>query len=60
MDFSLTEEQRDVRELAGKILSDLATPERLRAVEETGERFDPELWNQLAMAGLLGVALEED
>ena len=59
MDFSLTEEQRDVKELAGRILADLATAERQRAVDEAGERFDKHLWNQLAEAGLLGVATSE-
>ena len=51
MDFSLTEEQRDVKELAGRIFADLAGAERQRAVDESGERFDPKLWAQLAEAG---------
>lgn len=59
MDFSLTEEQRDVKELAGRIMADLASTEKQRAVDETGERFDQNLWQQLAEAGLLGVAVEE-
>jgi alkylation response protein AidB-like acyl-CoA dehydrogenase len=59
MDFSLSEEQRDVKELASQILTDLATPERLRAVEASGDRFDTHLWSELASAGLLGVAVEE-
>jgi 3-oxocholest-4-en-26-oyl-CoA dehydrogenase beta subunit len=59
VDFSFTEEQEAVRELAARIFSDLATPERLREVEETEERFDAKLWGELASAGLLGIWLPE-
>ena len=59
MDFSFTEEQEAVRELAARIFSDLATPERLREVEDTEERFDRKLWSELAAAGLLGIWLPE-
>ncbi len=59
MDFSLTEEQEAVRELAARIFSDLCTPERLKEVEATDERFDRRLWEQLAAAGILGIALPE-
>ncbi len=59
MDFSFTEEQEAVRELASRIFSDLATPERLKEVEATDERFDRKLWGELASAGLLGIGLPE-
>ena len=59
MDFSFTEEQEAVRELAARIFSDLATHERLREVESTDERVDRKLWSELAAAGLLGIALPE-
>ncbi len=59
MDFSFTEEQEAVRELAARIFSDLATPERLREIEDTDERFDAKLWGELASAGLLGIWLPE-
>jgi alkylation response protein AidB-like acyl-CoA dehydrogenase len=59
VDFSFTEEQEAVRELASRIFSDLATPERLREVEDTEERFDTKLWGELASAGLLGIWLPE-
>ncbi|HTZ09767.1 MAG TPA: acyl-CoA dehydrogenase, partial [Acidimicrobiales bacterium] len=52
-------EQEAVRELASRIFADLATHERLREVEATEERFDRRLWEQLASAGLLGIALPE-
>ena len=61
MDFSFTEEQEAVRELADRIFTDLSTQERLRAIETSGEpdRFDAKLWSELAAAGLLGIALPE-
>jgi alkylation response protein AidB-like acyl-CoA dehydrogenase len=59
MDFSFTEEQEALRELASRIFSDLATPERLKEVEDTDERVDRKLWAELASAGLLGIALPE-
>jgi alkylation response protein AidB-like acyl-CoA dehydrogenase len=59
MDFSFSEEQDAVRELAARILNDLSTPERLKEVEGTDERIDRKLWAELGSAGLLGVALPE-
>jgi len=62
MDFSFSEEQEAVRELADRIFTDLSTQERLREMEidPTNERFDRKLWSELAGAGLLGIALPED
>jgi len=62
MDFSFSEEQEAVRELADRIFTDLSTQERLREMETdpTSERFDRKLWSELAGAGLLGIALPED
>lgn len=59
MDFSFSEEQDAVRELAARILGDLCTPERLKEVESTEERVDRRVWAELGSAGLLGVALPE-
>ena len=62
MDFSFSEEQEAVRELADRIFTDLSTPERLRQFESEpdGDRFDRKLWAELAAAGLLGIALPEE
>ncbi len=62
MDFSFSEEQEAVRELAGRIFGDLSTHERLRELESEpdGDRFDRRLWAELASAGLLGISLPED
>ena len=62
MDFSFSEEQEAVRELANRIFTDLATHERLREfeAEPDGDRFDRKLWGELAAAGLLGISLPEE
>ncbi len=60
MDFSLTDDQESLRTLAAEIFGDKATSERVEAVEATAERFDRDLWRELAGAGLLGIALPEE
>ncbi len=62
MDFSFSEEQEAVRDLAGRIFTDLATHDRLRELESepNGDRFDRKIWAELAAAGLLGIALPEE
>ena len=60
MDFALSETQREVQQLARQILSDNVTAETLSQYDEfAAPRFDRALWQQLAEAGLLGVAVEE-
>ncbi len=59
MDFTLTDEQRALADLAGQILKDRCALERLKAVEASDDRYDRELWAELAKAGLLGAALPE-
>lgn len=59
MDFQLSEEQQDVQNLARKILSDQCSNEQLRTFDDAPLRFDKKLWADLAVAGLLGVAIEE-
>ncbi|MFI5805679.1 acyl-CoA dehydrogenase family protein [Streptomyces sp. NPDC051561] len=55
MDFTPSEEQQAVRDLAAEILGDLSTHERLAAA---GTGTDAELWKRLVGAGLLE-AVEE-
>jgi alkylation response protein AidB-like acyl-CoA dehydrogenase len=59
MDFTLTEEQTELRDLAGTIVERI-TPTRLDEVEATAENFDRALWSDLAQAGLLGISLPEE
>jgi alkylation response protein AidB-like acyl-CoA dehydrogenase len=61
MDFTLTENQTTIRDLAAKVLSDHCTPEALRASEDSDSSgFDRTLWAKLADAGLLGITVPEE
>ncbi len=60
MDFSYSDEQQAVLDLASQIFREQATHERQREIEaQPGPRFDEALWSQLAEAGLLGTAVPE-
>jgi len=59
MDFSFTEAQTAVAELARKIFQDRLTPAALKAVEADPEWFDRKTWGELAKAGLLGTSVPE-
>lgn len=59
MDFSYSEEQREVKALAEKILADQTDNEQLRVIDQRENRFDEKLWADLAQAGLLGVGIDE-
>ncbi|MFN8545708.1 MAG: acyl-CoA dehydrogenase family protein [Candidatus Binatia bacterium] len=59
MDFSLEEEQEALRDLALRIVGDLATHERLKLIDGDPDRVDRDLWAALARAQLLGVAVPE-
>lgn len=60
MDFSFSEEQEALRQLARSIFADHCGHEQLKGVEATPEWFHRGLWAELAKANLLGVALPED
>lgn len=59
MDFDLSEEQEAVRGLAEQVFAGCAGIDRVRAVEQTEDRIDEELWKELAGTGLLSLALPE-
>jgi len=59
MDFSYSEDQQALQELARKILEERATHDRLKEVKKTAERVDLELWRELAKSNLLGIAIPE-
>ena len=50
MEFTFSPESDDAAELAASILGDKTSPERLKAVEAGGDRFDRELWATLTNA----------
>ena len=60
MDFSFSEEQRAVSDLARRILDDKVTEDLLREIEAGPERFDQGVWAELGRAGLIGIGLPED
>ena len=59
MDFTFSDEQTALRDLAEQIFRGGSPVERLKAVEASDERFDRSLWAQLADANLLGVAIAD-
>jgi alkylation response protein AidB-like acyl-CoA dehydrogenase len=61
MDFSFSEEQEAIAGLAKQILGDKATLERMTELEKSAEpRFDRDLWQEMATAGLVGIAVPEE
>lgn len=60
MDFTFSEEQNALADLAGQIFEGSSPPERVAEVEASDERFDRALWGELAAANLLGVAVPEE
>jgi hypothetical protein len=60
MDFTLTDEQRDIGALATRILADHATDDRLAELAAAGVWHDAALLKVFGDAGLLGVAIGEE
>jgi 3-oxocholest-4-en-26-oyl-CoA dehydrogenase beta subunit len=59
VDFTFSEEQETVGKVARQLFEHRATPEHLTELESGDVRYDAELWNGLASADLLGIALPE-
>lgn len=61
MDFTLSEEQQAIADLATQLFAEQATTDRLKEIVATDElRFDRSLWSKLAQANLLGVCVPEE
>jgi alkylation response protein AidB-like acyl-CoA dehydrogenase len=60
MNFSFSEDQTMLRELAREILEKEVTTEQLKQIEQDPDWFDRGLWSQLAEANLLGLVAPED
>jgi alkylation response protein AidB-like acyl-CoA dehydrogenase len=60
MDFTLTPETTELRDLAGSILRECSTPARLDSLDASGDWFDRGTYRTLADAGVLGAVLPED
>ena len=59
MDFSTSDEQNSIRDLARGILDSELSRDRLKAAAATADGSDVALWKTLAEANLLGVAVPE-
>lgn len=59
MDFTISEDQTAIRDLAAQIFGDQASDEHLLNFSRTGEAYDEALWATLAEQGLLGIAAPE-
>ncbi len=57
MNFSFSEDQQALGDLAVQIIGDHATHERLKQIEAEPDWFDRQLWSELAKANVLGVAV---
>jgi 3-oxocholest-4-en-26-oyl-CoA dehydrogenase beta subunit len=58
MDFTFSDDQQAIADLAAQILGDMVTQSSLRALEGTdGDLFAADAWRALAQADLLGVVL---
>jgi alkylation response protein AidB-like acyl-CoA dehydrogenase len=60
MDFSYTEEQAALRELARRLFAERFTDEFRKTFRRGGLDYDATLWGALAEAGLLGTAIGTD
>lgn len=60
MDFAFSDEQISIRDLARGIFDKEVGHERLKAIEAGDVWFDAPLWNTMAVAGLLGIAVPEE
>ncbi len=59
MDFSFSDEQNAIRELAAQIFADHATDEAMQQFARGEDTYNDALWQVLAEQGLLGIALPE-
>ena len=57
MNFDLTEEQQALLELSNQIFEGSSPSDRVEEIETTEDRFDRDLWKELANAIILGVAI---
>jgi len=60
MDFSLSEDQKAIRDVARQLFTKFASKERLEELDAQEVRFDADLWRELAAGDLLGIALPEE
>jgi alkylation response protein AidB-like acyl-CoA dehydrogenase len=60
MNFGFDETQEDLRKVTRDLFASRNPESRLRAVMETSDGFDRELWSEMAAMGLTGLAISEE
>lgn len=60
MNFAWSEEQRDIRDLARRILSDLVDDETVTKAQHDGEPYLRDAWKALSEAELMSLSLSEE
>lgn len=59
MDFELNEEEQAIRDLTARVLDDMSSHERLRALAAEGDHLDRKAWAALASTGVVGASVPE-
>jgi len=59
MDFSFSDDQSALQDLARRILTEATSVERVRTAMASADGFDHDLWRAMADAGLVGIGLPE-
>ena len=60
MDFELGEEEQAVRDLTARVLDDMSSHERLKALAAKGDCVDRKAWAALAATGVVGASVPEE
>lgn len=60
MNFAFTDEQRELRDVARRFLQDTLPLDRVAAIADSAEGWDPSSWTDLADMGWLGATVAED
>lgn len=60
MDFTFSEDQNAIRDLAHQIFTDRTTDEFMLAFDRNDDVYDDALWSTLAEQGLLGITIPEE
>ena len=59
MDFDFNDEQREIKSTARDFLASRFKPEKVRALAESGNPYDDDLWKQICDLGWPGIAIPE-
>jgi len=59
LNFDFSDEQKQLRDEARRFLTDRSSMKAVRAILDTDERYDAELWKGMAELGFLGAAIPE-